>query len=264
MNAILEGIKNAPGILELRRWRYERQFASHQIANYFRGVYTSFEDAAATAPKSKPIGYDNSLAASMYTERTERVYGTDYPVLYWMNLLEGKYETIFDFGGHIGIHYYSYAPYLNYSGIKKWLVCDVPAVIESAKKFKRYEEGSILNFSLDFEDCEGTDLFLANGSLQYLEWELHSKLARLQVPPKFLIVNMTPLHKKYRSITLQSIGTSFCPYHLRVDNDFVGGLEEIGYKLIDEWENEEKACKIAFEPERSLDYYKGMIFQLER
>jgi len=264
MNKVLESLKMLPGLLELRRWRYEKQFASHQIANYFRGVYDSFDEAVAEAPDSKPVGYDNDQAASMYKERTERIYGTDYPVLYWMNRLEGQFETIFDFGGHIGIHYYSYAPYLNYSGLKNWQVCDVPSVVEEARKFVRYQSTSILEFTNKIESCDGKDLFLANGSLQYLDWELHEKLAKLSRPPKFLIVNMTPLHEKIKTITLQSIGASFCPYYLRLRNDFVDGLKAIGYELLDEWENEQKACKIAFEPERSLDYYKGMIFELEK
>ncbi len=107
----------------------------------------------------------------------------------------------------------------------------------------------------------GYDLFMANGSLQYLEWELHEKLQALSRRPKYLIINMTPLHPNTKTITLNSIGTSFCPYHIRRESDFMEGLRSIGYELIDVWNNEEKKCRIAFESERSLSYYRGAIFK---
>jgi putative methyltransferase (TIGR04325 family) len=74
---------------------------------------------------------------------------------------------------------------------------------------------------------------------------------------------MTPLHDKVSTITLQSIGTSYCPYNIREEKNFIKNLESIGYKLVDTWVNEEKSCNIAFEKERSLDYYKGMCFKLK-
>ncbi|MBJ00940.1 MAG: methyltransferase, TIGR04325 family [Halobacteriovoraceae bacterium] len=259
-----EKLKVLPGILELRRYRYERSFANDQVANYFRGVYETFNQASENAPKSKPIGYNNKASAGMYKERTKQVYSTDYPVLYWMMRLQDKFSSVFDFGGHIGIHFYSYAKYLDFSRITEWLVCDVKSVIEEARSFKLFEPRSSLSFSNDFFDIEGADLFLANGSLQYLEWELHEKLEQITNKPKFLILNMLPLHSTHKTITLQSIGTSFCPYYVRLRKEFVEGLNGIGYKLLDEWDNEQKACKIAFEPERSLNKYKGMIFELKK
>lgn len=74
---------------------------------------------------------------------------------------------------------------------------------------------------------------------------------------------MLPLHSSTSTITLQSIGTAFCPYYIRKENDFIRGLESIGYELLDLWSNEEKNCHIAFEKERSLNYYRGLVFRFK-
>tara|TARA_Y100000780_G_scaffold232581_1_gene267384 strand:- start:78875 stop:79660 length:786 start_codon:yes stop_codon:yes gene_type:complete len=257
---VVANVKNFPILLQLRRTRFEYHFRNDCNVNYFRGVYPSFKHALQDAPNTKRHGYDNAPAARMYKERTERVYSTDYPVLYWLTKFQSRIQTVFDFGGHIGVHFYSYQKYFSFSNLTSWTVCEVPAVIDEARKFPLYEKGTILNFVTDVSNSDGYDLFLANGSLQYLEWELHEKLRRLNRLPKFLIVNMLPLHKNTRTITLQSIGTSFCPYLLRKRSEFISGLEGLGYELLDEWNNEEKSCAIAFETERSLDHYKGMTF----
>ena len=34
----------------------------------------------------------------------------------------------------------------------------------------------------------------------------------------------------------------------------------LGYRLVDQWRNAEKRCEIAFEPEHSLDHYRGYHF----
>jgi putative methyltransferase (TIGR04325 family) len=260
---MLAQIKQMPLVLPLRKAMYERKFATHSNVHYFRGVFNSFEDAYKSAPKTKPKGYDNTAAAKMYKERTERFYSTDYPVLFWLSKILGETHKVFDFGGHIGIHFYSYQKVLDFKHIEKWTVCDVEAVCEEGRDFaasKKVQDR--LNFVTDIASCEGYDLFLAKGSLQYLEWELHDKLANLNKKPKYLIINTTPLHPKHKTITLNSIGTSFCPYHLRVEKDFFDGLKSLGYAVLDSWKNEEKSCNIAFEPERSLSYYTGAILQL--
>lgn len=257
--------------MHLRKRIFEHKFSTHKNVNYFRGVFKSFAEALASAPPTKPVGYNNLAAAKLYKERTKKIYSTDYPVLFWMKSYLPEIHRVFDFGGHVGIHFYAYAKYLNYNLINEWTICDVEAVVAEAKEFAKDQSVDPdvdcgvekLNFSNNISDCENYDLFLASGSLQYLEWDLDEKLKRLSKPPRFLIVNLLPLHEKHKTITLQSIGASFCPYNLRLESDFINGLKNIGYELVDIWNNEEKLCNIAFEKERSLKLYKGMFFQLK-
>lgn len=260
---MLDTLKTMPVILPLRKAIYDRQFASHKVAHYFRGVFDTFDDAKKFAPKTKPLGYNNDEAAKMYKERLGRLHSTDYPVLFWMEKVRSDVRRIFDFGGHIGIHYYAFPRFLDVSNISEWTVCEVEKVCEEGRLYASENPRSTkLNFVTDISKCEGYDLLLAKGSLQYLEWELHDKLVELKQRPRYLIINMTPLHPKLKTITLNSIGTAFCPYHIRKEDDFFNGLKKVGYDVLDIWNNEEKKCNIAFESERSLSYYKGAILKL--
>lgn len=260
----MEIIKNLPIVLEFRKKIFEYKFSNHTNVNYFRGIFNNFSDAQASSPLTKPIGYDNQDSANLYKEKMKKIYSTDYPVLFWIKHYQANIQRVFDFGGHIGVHYYAFSKYLDFSTLNNWTICDVPAVLKEAKLLAKQNKADKLRFASDISECEGHDFFLASGSLQYLEWELHDKLKELRTPPVFVIINLLPLHQNTKTITLQSIGTSFCPYYLRNEADFISGLSEIGYQLIEVWSNEEKKCNIAFEKERSLDFYRGMIFQLNK
>lgn len=262
---MFDSLKKSYPILHLRRFLFERKFSTHVNVNYFRGVFKSFNEAMASAPKTKPVGYDNPDSAKMYKERGQTVYSTDYPVLLWMMKIQNQFSSVFDFGGHFGVHYYSYQKVIDFNLIQKWTICDVEQVCEEGKRIAIAEDrlGKI-DFVSDISLCNHYDLFLANGSLQYLEWELHDKLISLNKLPPFLIVNMTPLHPHHETITLNNIGTAFCPYYLRLEEKFFQGLNSIGYKIVDTWRNEAKSCNIAFEPDRSLNHYQGAFLVLDR
>ena len=47
------------------------------------------------------------------------------------------------------------------------------------------------------------------------------------------------------------------------DATFVGDLTALGYRLIDRWTNPDKECRVAFDPEHSLDHYHGLYFRLD-
>lgn len=57
--------------------------------------------------------------------------------------------------------------------------------------------------------------------------------------------------------TLQSIGTAFCPYRIAAYAPFLEGFTRLGYQIVDRWQNPDKHCQIAFEPEHSVDVYHG-------
>jgi putative methyltransferase (TIGR04325 family) len=76
-----------------------------------------------------------------------------------------------------------------------------------------------------------------------------------------LIVNLLPLCTGDSFVTLQNIGSSFCPYKIQNRDVFIAGVRSAGYELIDEWQNAEKSCHIQFEAARSLNYYSGMLFE---
>jgi putative methyltransferase (TIGR04325 family) len=261
---MIQTLKQNPLILMMRKKIYDNKFANYSNVHLFRGAFDNFEQAIASAPKTKPTGYDNHDSAKLYKERIQKLYSTDYPILFWMEKLKNNITSVFDFGGHIGIHYYAYPTVLDFSNIKEWTVCDVESVCEEGRSYaSSHSHKSKLNFVTEISAYEAQDLFLAKGSLQYLEWELHDKLSEIKNKPKYLIINTTPMHPTLRTITVNNIGTSFCPYHIRIEKDFFQGLKNIGYDVVDIWSNDEKACNIAFEPNRSINYYRGAILKLQ-
>lgn len=251
---------NKPPLLTLRRHRFEHYFATAIDANLFRGVFSTFAEATHSAPATKPLGYDHPDAAALYRERVVRVYPGDYPVLFWMQRLVSGITSVFDFGGHVGPSFYAYRQYLNFPGDLRWTVCDVAAVARAGAALAHERGASQLHFTTALAEGSGADVFLANGSLQYLEQPLEDLLAAMAQPPRHLIVNLLPLCAGPGFVTLQNIGASFCPYKIQNREAFIAGVERSGYRLMDEWQNAEKSCRIAFAPERSLDHYTGMLF----
>jgi putative methyltransferase (TIGR04325 family) len=76
------------------------------------------------------------------------------------------------------------------------------------------------------------------------------------------LINLLPLHPQYHYWTVQSIGTAFCPYRIQHSETFFSDLARLGYRVEDRWENLEKECWVAFEPEHSLDRYHGAALRL--
>lgn len=260
---LVDRLAEAPG---MRAWlgsRYERRFAANTSENLFRGVFPSFEQAAASAPASRPIGYDHPEPAAMYRQRMKELYATDYPVLFWLGqYLQRGARSLFELGGHVGVSYYSYQKVLAYPAELRWTVHDVPAVMERGRALASNVDslGQLL-FAPDFAQAAEADVFLAMGVLQYLPQTLAERLRSLSRMPPVLLLNLTPLHPRASYFTLQSIGTAFCPYRIDREDEFVASLQQLGYRQRDAWINPDKSCPIPFHADRSLSYYRGYCFE---
>lgn len=258
----VDSIAEWPLIRNRVRREYDDVFAANKDANLFRGVFDTFEAAQASAPATRPLGYDNSAAAGMYVDRTRKTYPTDYPVMFWLQkLIAEGCSKFYDLGGHIGVSYYAYRRYLSYPAMLKWAVHDVPAVMEQGRRVSvEKDRDGYLSFSDHFQDAEGIDLLMAQGSLQYLPDTLPERLQKLAAPPRHIILNLTPLHDRLSYFTLQSIGAAFCPYRISAILDFTKSFEALGYKMVDHWNNPDKSCPIPFYPEHSIEGYHGFYF----
>lgn len=250
-----------PLSVKLRKRDYDIHFSKASWANLFRGVYNNFQQAADSAPATKPMGYDHPEPANMYIQRTRQVYSSDYPVLFWLSSILKTNCKVFDLGGHIGVSYYAYQQYLDYPEDMQWLVCDVPEVTRAGKIHAEKKHDTRLTFTNDYEAADGYDVLLASGSLQYIETPLTDLLQPLQKKPHHIIINLLPAYDGESFVTLQNIGTVFCPYQILNRTELIESLQAIGYECIDMWRNEEKECVIPFHPEHSLDAYHGFYFR---
>lgn len=251
----------------LRYWRarlYDRRFGAHAGGkNVYRGVFSSFEEAARSAPHHKPVGYDNHISAQIYANRLERILPSDYPVMYWLErFFLGGCQTVLDVGGNIGNCYYAYSRYLTAPRRLRWVVSDVPAVIDMGRTIARTHDRALALVFVDrIEDAESADILLANGALQFLPVTTPELVVSLKAQPKYMIVNRMPLHPTESFFTLQAIGSAFCPYRIDAEADFVNAIASLGYRAVDRWQVPELKCVIPFFPHHSVNGYAGFCFE---
>lgn len=237
------------------RWR-----SFQRSQNAFWGVYDSFKEAEADVPAGRRVGYDNDAAADLYRWKLDFMEPSDYAVLYWLEKALTSGGRVFDFGGHVGLKYYSFRSVGALGGPLTWTVYDVPAVVRAGRELARERGADALAFTERADDASGADVWLALGSAQYLEAPIYSYLERLGERPREVIISKSPMVEDARYVTLQTTGTMFCPYLIEDVRDVIAHMERIGYRLLHRWKNDEKSCRILNRPDKSLYHYTSLHF----
>lgn len=238
---------------------YAREFAKRP-RNRFRGVYRTFAEAEATVPKDAPLGYDHAELAGLYRHRMEKANQSDYAVLFWLRQILDAHSFVFDFGGHVGVSYHGWRNYLSYQPGMRWLVHDVPAIVKVGAELAKERPSAGLEFTSDVRAGRGCSIFLAAGSLQYIDQSLPSLLAEMGSLPRHLIVNKMPIYEGESFVTVQSTGRAFHAYQIYNRDQFVGELTALGYRVVDDWANREQHCEVPFTRGRDIDAYSGYYF----
>jgi putative methyltransferase (TIGR04325 family) len=226
----------------------------------FRGVYASFAEAEAAMPQGALVGYDHEALAGMFRDRMTKANQSDYAVLFWLKGILDERSFVFDFGGHVGVSYHGWRSYLNYRPGMRWLVHDVPAIVKVGAELARERPSAGLEFTSNVADARGCTIFLAAGSLQYLDESLPALLARIGTLPRHLIVNKMPMYDGETFVTVQSSGRAFHAYRIYNRGAFVAELTALGYRVVDDWTNREQHCEIPFTHGRDIDAYSGYYF----
>lgn len=258
----VDKLRLTPGVYQLRRRAYERSFATQHQAHMFRGVFDSFEAAAASAPPSRPTGYDNATSAAMYQNQLQHLT-RDYPAALWLqqSFCRGHHEVV-DLGGSLGIKFYAFAELMTYPSALRWRVIEVPAVVARGRELAAAKNGTqALSFGDDWREASGAHTLLASGSLQYLPLSLGEMLRAWSRPPQRLIVNTLPLHPARSYFTLNSIGTAYCPYRVQSEAEFLQDVCACGYRLIDRWTDASKQVLLPFEAGFDVAHYSGFCFE---
>jgi len=264
LHQMLDRALNAPGFKQWRKSRFDADFNRAAYGGICRGVFKTYEEAVKSAPASLPLGYDHEAPAAMYGDRLDRVFPSDYPMMLWLEraFADGA-SRVFDLGGHVGVSYYAYQKYLAYPNNLAWQVSDVPAVnkVGAEMAFER-DSRRQLQFVGSFDLAGDADVLFTSGCLQYLPETLDAKLQSLSKKPRWVLVNLLPLHDRLAYWTVENIGTAFCPYRIQQKSTFFDDLKRLDYDLLDVWENREKGCSVAFSPEHCLDRYFGAALRL--
>jgi|SRR6188768_199345 len=237
---------------------YNRRF--ERWPGSYRGIFDSFAEARASAPNNK-LGFDHAELANLYDSRIGKAFPSDYPVLFWLERVLPELRSVFDWGGHIGVSYYSYAKYLNFPDQLRWCVGDVPQIIKAGAELSRARGATALSFTHDFAGADGFDFLLANGSLQYVEKPFSESLRELRQAPRHVLINKVPVYDGPPFVTLENTIHSYNAYRVGNRAELVDSIVSQGYALVDEWRTPDVTCHIPLHRDRSIEAYSGFYFR---
>ncbi|MDP2334420.1 MAG: methyltransferase, TIGR04325 family [Reyranella sp.] len=226
----------------------------------FRGAFSSFEEAAAHVRPGMLAGYDHDAVTDVSKELMQQVPLWDYPILYWLERLAPEIARIVDAGGHIGVKYRAFRPYLDLDRID-WIVYDLPALVKAGHAQVRPQDRT-LSFVDRIEDAPAADVLLASGLMPYLDEPLVDLVRRLRAPPRHILLNKVVTRDGPTVVTLENFGMAEVPYQIRSAAEVPAALATLGYDVIDTWTIDSLAHRIQTHPELGRSTYRGYVARL--
>ena len=232
-----------------------------QPLNAYRGVYASFAEAERAAPRIKPVGYDAAGSENWYAAKMRSVQLEDYPVVFWLRDAFRDSRSIFEIGGHVGVAYYGFSEVVDYPAGMTWTILDVPTIVAAGRRIAAERGASDLHFVDSIAAAPRADVLLAAGSLQYLETPtLAQTIEQLPAPPRHVLLNVTPVYDGPGFVTLQNIGTVYCPYRVFNRAELVEGMARLGYSLVDSW-RKPRPFRVPGHADKAFDGFSGYYFR---
>lgn len=234
----------------------------NSLRGNYHGVYASYDEAMRSIPGHVRAGYNHAVGGEMYRGQMTGVRASDYPALYWLARLLPAARRVFDYGGNVGVTYYRFRPYLDYPAGLEWHVCDLPEVTRIGEQVSAERREQAVRFTNRFADCDGADILMGFGAIQYIPEPLGPSLAALPRKPAAILLNRIPLCDGPAFVTVDYTGPLAAPYQVFSREPFLRSLEEAGYELADEWLTWDLPCRIPWHPERSSAAQSGLYLKL--
>ncbi len=250
---LIAGVRRAAG--RIVRTAIGRYRALTPEAIRFRGAFHSHDEALAHVRVGKLRGYDNDGVPEVSKALMQQVPLWDYPVLYWLKRLSRETGCVVDAGGHIGVKYRAFAPYLDLGRID-WVVYDLPALVRAGRAQARPGDDT-LSFVERIEDAPAADILLASGLLPYLDEPLPALVGRMRRPPRYILLNKVVTRDGPTVVTLENFGLAEVPYHIRNEREIPDALAALGYDIVDSWTIDSLAHRIDTHPELGHTVYRG-------
>lgn len=246
---------------------YYYKYKFYQEPHHYLGVFKTFDEALKGLPKKFNPAYNDLFESSLFKEvelgekPQEKFNDQDYPVIFWLRSILNNEFTLLDFGGNLGLAYYSYRKYLDYPDNFQWIVVDLPDSVKAGKELaKKIDNSEKLSFTSELKEVKNPDILLTCGALQYIEKSLAKILDESNFNPQYIIVQRVPFYEGEEYITLQNLGSSAVPYKIQNRTQFIKEICALGYELIDSWKNN-RTCFIPFHPECFVEGYHGFYFR---
>lgn len=226
----------------------------------FRGAFASYDEALANVRSGRLAGYDHDSVAPVSQAFMQERAPWDYPILYWLQRLAPEIACLVDAGGHIGVKYRAFAPYLDLERLR-WVVYDLPALVRAGRAQQRPLDRT-LSFVDRLEEAPAADVLLASGLLPYLREPFEELVGRMHGKPRHILLNKVVTRDGPTVVTLENFGVAEVPYQIRNQREVPAALEALGYEIVDEWTIEQLAHRIQTHPELGRCTYRGYAARL--
>lgn len=227
----------------------------------FRGAFASYDEALANVRAGRLAGYDHDSVAPVSQAFMQERAPWDYPVLYWLQRLAPDIGCLVDAGGHVGVKYRAFAPYLDLDRLQ-WVVYDLPALVRAGRAQQRPQDRT-LSFVERLEEAPSADVLLASGLLPYLREPFEELVGRLGLRPRHILLNKVVTRDGPTVVTLENFGVAEVPYQIRNVHDVPAALQALGYEIVDEWTIDQLAHRIQTHPELGRCTYRGYVARLK-
>jgi putative methyltransferase (TIGR04325 family) len=247
-------------VTTLRDAYTSRYFYKQHNGTRYRGVYGSYDEAAAALPKGKLHGFADESVPEYYEKYLQAFNPGDYPILFWMQQKLAPGSTVFDFGGGLGQCFYAYQDLMKFPDGMSWRVCDVDALVKRGQDVAQKRKVENLHFTTDRQEASGATFFLTNGTLQYVPEHVSEILSNLAELPQHVLVNRVPMYDGKGYYTVQSSPHSFSPYRIFNHREFIDQVSGLGYEFVSDW-TLPRSLHVQFHPELYVNNYRGLYFR---
>jgi putative methyltransferase (TIGR04325 family) len=238
----------------------EREFL--RSAPSCKGIYASFAEAMADAPVEKLSGFNHKSIPEYYKPRIGDLTPGDHPILFWLSQILPNARLVFELGGSIGLGYYAYRKFVSFPPQLRWVICELPEAVQMGEEIAQERKEAQLFFTEQRTPPGNPDVYATFGALHYIEEPFAEIIRRLPARPPHILVNRVPMCEGPGFITLQNNGSWFCPYKVDNVSDFIRGLHQLGYELVDQWDLD-RGVHFILPEGRVRPKYHGMYFRLK-
>jgi putative methyltransferase (TIGR04325 family) len=230
-------------------------------AGLYTGVYDSYAAAEQDIPASLNRGWDNQQSAAIWVRKIDHIQPTAYAPFFWLSNLVRAGTVLLDYGGSIGLSFYSYVRRRQLPERARWIIIELPHLAAIGKSVALAQSAAQLEFVTDLTSTPSCDILFSAGALQYMEDSVPGILEKFPVRPPHILLNKVPLTRGKSYWTLQNFGTAVSPYRVYAEKEFIGYFENAGYRLRDRWGVPELSCDVPFHPQCFVPEFSGLYFQ---
>lgn len=234
----------------------------YNAAMGYRRPFATLTEAKAALARLPVEGHESAANVPHHMEFATAARPSDYAAMFHLQPIAGQMLRVFDLGGNAGNLYYCYAKYLPLPETMTWTVLDLPVNMLAGEAIARDRGETRLRFSDDWQRASGVDVLISSGSQHYFEKTLAQMVGELAEKPKHILINRTPLTEGSEFAVVQVASGFRLPCLIRNRAALLGGLEQLGYQVIDEWKAPELGVEVAGYPERSVSAYSGAFLRL--